>query len=176
MSIKEHFTNELCVQGSVATGIRSYFFEPKRRGLFYYRIAKESYDKGKRVLPKLIQNKLLTQYGCDISMTAEIGKNVRLRHINGIVIGKGVSIGEGTVLYHQVTFGGKNLGDASASKYPKVGRHVTVFPGAKIVGDITIGDHAIIGANSVVINDVEPYSIVAGMPAKKIGSNKVDKI
>lgn len=170
LSIAEHFKNELSKHTSVSKGITAFLIEPKRRGLFYYRIAKEGYDKGRRILPKLIQNRLLSQFGCDISMTAELGQNVRFRHINGIIIGKGVSIGDDTVIYHQVTIGGKNLGDAEKNRYPKIGKNVTIFAGAKLIGDITVGDHSVIGANSVVLHDIEPYTVVAGMPAKKVGS------
>lgn len=176
MNVKQHFRNELSMQGSFIEGVKSFLFEPKRKGLFYYRIAKDSYDSGNKLVAKVLQNKLLTKYGCDVSLTASIGKNVRFRHINGIVIGKGVSIGEGSVIYHQVTFGGKNLGDASNDNYPTIGKYVTIFPGAKIVGNITIGDYAIIGANSVVLDDVETNAIVAGMPAKRIGTNSQEKI
>lgn len=169
MSLKVHFNNELSKNISIFNGIKAFIIEPKRRGLFYFRIAKEWYDRGYRLIPKLLQNRLLTQYGCDISLTSDIGQNIRFRHINGIVIGKGVTIGDDTIIYHQVTIGGKNLGDAEQNKYPVIGNNVTIFAGAKIIGDIRIGDHAVIGANSVVLHDVEPYSIVAGSPAKKVG-------
>lgn len=174
MSLRSHFKNELSMQGSSLKGLIAYFTEPKRRGLFYYRLAKESYDKGRRICPKLLQNKLLTTFGCDISLTATLGKNVRLRHINGIVIGKGVTIGDDTILYHQVTIGGKNLGDAQANNYPVIGKNVTIFAGAKVIGGIKVGDGAVIGANSVVLHDVEPYAVVAGMPARQIGTRSTD--
>lgn len=172
MSIRVHFKNELSLNTSIGNGIRGFILEPKRRGLFYYRVAKELYDKGQRLIPKLIQNRLLTKYGCDISLSSEIGRNVRFRHINGIVIGKGVAIGDNTVIYHQVTIGGKNLGDAEKNRYPVIGKDVTLFAGAKIIGDISIGDHAVIGANSVVLHNVAPHGIVAGIPAREIGRSE----
>lgn len=141
--------------------------EPKREALFMYRLAKEWYDKGYRIRSKYLQNKLLKKYGCDISMTAIIGESLRLRHVNGVIIGKGVEIGDHVVIYHQVTIGGKNIGDAKKGNYPKIGNHVTIFPGAKIIGNVTIGDHAIIGANSVVLSDVEEHTVYAGIPATK---------
>lgn len=154
-------------KGNSLKGLFLLKVEPKREALFLYRLAKEWYDQGNRIRSKYLQNKLLKKFGCDLSMTAKIGKDLRLRHVNGVVIGKGVEIGDHVVIYHQVTIGGKNVGDAKKGKYPKIGNHVTIFPGAKIVGDITIGDHAVIGANSVVLTDVEKNSVYAGIPATK---------
>lgn len=101
-------------------------------------------------------------------MQAVIGRNLRLRHINGVVIGKGVEIGDNVIIYHQVTIGGKNLGDEKANNYPVIGNNVTIFTGAKLIGNITVGDNAVIGANSVVTTDVESNSTYAGIPAKRI--------
>lgn len=169
MSIRSILREEVLKNnsGSLFKALLLLKVEPKREALFTYRLAKEWYQKGYRIRSKYLQNKLLTKYGCDISMTADIGSGLRLRHVNGVVIGKGVEIGKNVIIYHQVTIGGKNIGDAGKGKYPKIGNNVTIFPGAKIVGDIYIGDNSIIGANSVVISDVEPNSIYAGLPAKK---------
>lgn len=162
--------------------LKALFFlkvEPKREALFTYRLAKEWYDKGKRIRSKYLQNKLITKFGCDISMKANIGEGLHLRHVNGVVIGKGVEIGKNVIIYHQVTIGGKNIGDAEKNAYPQIKDNVTIFSGAKIIGDITIGENAVIGANSVVITNVESNSVYAGVPAKKVaelphGKEKVE--
>lgn len=110
-----------------------------------------------RILSKYLQKK----YSVYLSARAEGGKNLSLGHYVGTVIG-GVKIGENCTIYHNVTIG-QNHG-----KSPVIGNGVTIYAGAKVIGDIAIGDNAIIGANSVVINDVPENSVVAGVPAKVI--------
>jgi serine O-acetyltransferase len=78
------------------------------------------------------------------------------------------NIVENCTIYHQVTFGGKVIGDAQKGNYPIIGNNVTIFAGAKLIGNVRIGDNAIIGANSVVNKDVPENSVVAGVPAKVI--------
>lgn len=111
----------------------------------------------------LIRKKLIKRYGVTIGINAKIGKNLFLPHYVGIVIGEGAVIGDNCTIYQQVTLGQKN------QMYPSVGNNVTIYAGAKIIGDIKIGDNSVIGANSVVINDVKKNSVVAGIPAKYVG-------
>ena len=86
-------------------------------------------------------------------------------HPLGIVIGKGVSIGNGCRIYQNVTIGLKNETD---TQYPKIGNNVTIYANSIIIGDIVIGDNTIIGASTVVTKSIPPNSIVAGNPAKII--------
>lgn len=109
-----------------------------------------------------ISNKLLIKYGMEIAKNSEIGTNLRIEHYNGIVFGLGTKIGDNCTVYQQVTIGQKN------GKYPVIGNNVTIYPGARILGGITVGDNAIIAPNSVVIHDVANDDTVAGVPAKSI--------
>ena len=111
---------------------------------------------------KIIRNKLEVKYSAIVCETAKIGKEFRADHCLGLVIGPGAVIGDYCKFYQQVTVGQKN------GKFPRIGNHVTVYAGAKIIGDITIGDYSVIGANAVVTKDVPAYSVVAGIPAKII--------
>jgi len=95
-------------------------------------------------------------------------KRVKFPHPIGIVIGFNVELGDDCIIYQNVTIGTKDSADQVHAKYPVIGDRVTIYPNCVIVGDIKIGDGATIGAGSVVISDVEPYSVVAGVPAKKI--------
>lgn len=144
------------------------YISPKKRSIFLYRLSKQLHDRGHKRISKIIINKLVTSFGTYISLKAEIGQDLEFRHINGVVIGEGVKIGDRVIIYQQVTLGGQNLGDNIKSKYPIVKDNVVIFSGAKILGNVTIGENSIIGANSVVIKDVPPNSIVAGVPAKII--------
>lgn len=146
----------------------SIYLSPSKHAMVLYRIAKILYDKNHLLLSKLLTRRLILKYGLHLSLKAEIGKGLKIKHMNGIVIGDGVKIGDNVTIYQQVTLGGKNIGDMDKNNYPIVGNNVTIFSGAKILGNITIGENSIIGANSVVIRDVDSNSVYAGIPARKI--------
>lgn len=148
------------------------FMSPSKNAVFLYRLAKGLYEKGYKILPVLITNRLVKLYGLHVSLKAQIGVGIEFRHINGVVIGDGVKIGENVVIYQQVTLGGQNLGDGKKGNYPIIGDNVTIFSGAKILGSVKVGEGSIIGANSVVIKDIPNYSVVAGVPAKVIRNLK----
>lgn len=97
--------------------------------------------------------------GADIPLNCKIGGGLLLPHPNGVVIHPDVEIGVNCLIFQQVTLGkGKN-------GVPKVGGHVDIGAGAKVIGDITIGSHVVIGANSVVLKDVPDNKTVKGVPA-----------
>ncbi len=102
----------------------------------------------------------------DIPLNCHIGGGLLMPHPNGIVIHSSVKIGVNCLIHQQVTIGVKR-GDKNG---PEIKGHVDIGAGAKIIGNITIGEHAMIGANAVVVKDVPAYAIVAGIPAKIIGS------
>lgn len=106
--------------------------------------------------------------GADIPLTSQLGGGLLIPHPSGIVIHPSSVVGVNCLIHQQVTIG-VNRGGNRASI---IAGHVDIGAGAKIIGNITIGEHAMIGANAVVTKDVAPYDIVAGVPAKKIGSTK----
>lgn len=106
--------------------------------------------------------KMYKKYNCIISGSACIEPGLSLPHPVGIIIGREVKIGKNATIYQGVTLGQKN------NKYPIVGDNVTIYAGAKIIGDVTIGNNVIVGANAVVIHDVPDNCVVAGVPAKII--------
>lgn len=109
-----------------------------------------------------------TVTGADIPLNCLIGGGLLIPHPNGIVIHPLAKIGVNCLVHQQVTIGVKR-GEETA---PIIGGHVDIGAGAKIIGNIKIGAHAEVGANAVVTKDVMPYDVVAGIPAKKIGSSK----
>ncbi len=105
---------------------------------------------------------------CDIHPTANISSGVQFGHNGlGIVINEDVVIGENTVIFHNVTIGRTDKG------VPRIGRSVFIGAGAIIIGNIDIGDNAVIGAGAVVTKSVPENAIVAGNPATVIGEKKI---
>ena len=134
--------------------------------LVTYRIANVIYKKGFKRIARFIMaiNQFLTNI--DIHPGAKIGENVFIDHGIGVVIGETTIIGDNVTIYQGVTFGGVSLNPGK--RHPTIENDVTIGAGAKILGNITIGKESRIGANSVVVKDVPPYSTVVGIPGKVI--------
>jgi serine acetyltransferase len=92
---------------------------------------------------------------------------IRLPHPYMVVINKNTVIGSNCTFYHNVTIASRQFGMIAGA--PVIGDEVIIYPGACIIGRITIGERAIIGAGSIVVNDVPPNTVVAGNPANVVG-------
>lgn len=114
-----------------------------------------------KILFKFIQ--ILT--GIELPCEVDVGKNFRIDHFGGIIISGFASFGDNCVLRDGVTVGLRRVEDPVA---PRVGNNVDIGTGAKLLGDITIADNVVIGANAVVLEDVPPNSIAVGVPARII--------
>lgn len=102
--------------------------------------------------------------GADIPLNCKLGGGLLLPHPNGIVIHPDVEIGPNCLLFQQVTLGANDRG------VPRIGGHVDIGAGAKVLGPVNVGHHARIGANSVVTRDVPDRATVAGVPARLISN------
>lgn len=102
--------------------------------------------------------------GIEIHPGATIGREFFIDHGMGVVIGETTIIGDGVTLYQGVTLGG--TGKERGKRHPTIGNNVVVGTGAKVLGNITVGDNSYIGANAVVIKDVPPDSTVVGVPGR----------
>jgi serine O-acetyltransferase len=102
--------------------------------------------------------------GAEISLGTRIGGGLLLPHPNGIVIHPDVIIGPNWVIFQQVTLA---VGEGGA---PRIGGHVDIGAGAKILGAVSLGDHCKIGANAVVLKDVPPFATAVGVPARITGT------
>jgi serine O-acetyltransferase len=98
----------------------------------------------------LARRRLIVRYSIDIGKGAQIGEGLRLPHPIGVVIGDGVVILSRVTIYQHVTLG------VGRGGYPKVGSDVTIYPGSVIVGELGVGEHAVIGANCFVEAPVPP--------------------
>jgi serine O-acetyltransferase len=139
---------------------------PGIHALLAHRIAHALDAAGVSLLPRLISMITRTLTGIEIHPAAKIGGGLFIDHGTGVVIGETADIGENVTLYQGVTLGG--TGFATGKRHPTVQDNVTIGSGAKLLGPITIGHGAKIGANSVVITDVPPNSTVVGNPGHPV--------
>ena len=103
--------------------------------------------------------------GAEFPARARIGKALRLPHgSNGIILHGNTVIGDHVTLFHQVTLGMRDVEEPEAA--PRIGNFVVIGAGAKILGDVTVGDESRVGANAVVIRDVPAHSTAVGVPAE----------
>jgi serine O-acetyltransferase len=135
--------------------------------LVTHRFAHALWNEGRRDLAYYLQSQSSRIFAVDIHPAARIGMGIMFDHGTGIVIGETASVGDNSSLLHGVTLGGtgKEVGD----RHPKIGSNVLLAAGAKILGNIAVGDCARVAAGSVVLKDVEPCTTVAGVPAKYVG-------
>lgn len=136
------------------------------QAIFCYRIA-HWIDKAEiAFLPRFIS--YLTRFvtGIEIHPKAHIGKGVFIDHGTGIVIGETAIIGEYSLIYQGVTLGG--TGKEKGKRHPTLGKNVVVGCGAKLLGNIRIGDNVRIGAGSVVLHDVPSNCTIVGIPGKVV--------
>jgi serine O-acetyltransferase len=145
-----------------------YFTYPGVIALRRHRRAHKLWNKGYKNLARFISYRTRRITGIDIHPGAKIGKGVFIDHGMGLVIGETSVIGDYCVLYHGVTLGANTFD--KVDRHPKLGNHVIVFAGAKIIGPIHIGDHSIIAANAVVVKDAPENSKLIGIPAHRSSS------
>jgi serine O-acetyltransferase len=147
------------------------FLYPGVKAIGFHRIAHALYRAGVPFIPRAISECSRFLTGIDIHPGARIGKNLIIDHGMGVVIGETAEIGDHCLIFHGVTLGGVDF--SPVKRHPTLGNHVVVGAGAKILGNITIGDHARIGANSVVIKPVPEHCTATGIPAKIVNSKGV---
>ena len=145
--------------------------------LVLFRLAHASYNDPRRVTraltaPYRLLYRLIVDWvmGIDIPCRVTIGRGVVFYHSVGIVINERVTIGDGCIIRHGVTIGNK-LGKDGESDPPTVGQRVEFGAGAVVIGNISIGDDAKIGAGAVVTRDVNQGAVVVGNPAREVARN-----
>ncbi len=147
---------------------------PGVHALMYYRLAHGAWKREWYLLGRFLSHVGRVLTGIEIHPGATIGNRVFIDHGMGVVIGETAEVGDDVTLYQGVTLGGTSL--EKGKRHPTLKNGVIVGGGAMVLGPITIGDHAIVGANAVVVKDVPDGVTVAGVPAKIVrGRRKTEE-
>ncbi|MBL4595254.1 MAG: serine O-acetyltransferase [Robiginitomaculum sp.] len=149
--------------------LQPFLFFKGFQALQAYRIAHSLWNEGRQTLSHHFQSRISELFGVDIHPAAVIGKGIMIDHATSIVIGATARVGDDVSMLHSVTLGG--TGSEEEDRHPKIGNGVLIGAGAKILGNITIGDYARIAAGSVVLKPVPSGCTVAGVPAKPVSGD-----
>jgi serine O-acetyltransferase len=154
------------------SAVEIFFCYPGFHAILLHRVAHKLYTSGFQLLARIVSqvNRMLT--GIEIHPGASIGRRCFIDHGMGVVIGETTEIGDDVLLYQGVTLGG--TGKEKGKRHPTIGNNVVIGTGAKILGNILIGDHTKIGAGSVVIRSVPDHSTVVGVPGRVVRSGAGD--
>jgi len=139
---------------------------PSLWAIIHYRIAHWFYKRRMFFVARWISQRSRKKTGIEIHPGAKIGRRVFIDHGMGVVIGETAEVGDDVLIYQGVTLGG--TGKEKGKRHPTVGNNVLIGAGAKILGPFKIGDNAKIGANAVVLREVEPNSSVVGVPGRVV--------
>jgi serine O-acetyltransferase len=132
-----------------------------------HRIAHWLWKQGRQTLAFHLQSRVGERFGLDIHPAARVGSGVMFDHATSVVIGETAVVGDDCSILHEVTLGG--TGAAHEDRHPKIGKGVLIGAGARVLGNIEVGDGARIAAGSVVLEPVPAGCTVAGVPAKIVG-------
>lgn len=132
-----------------------------------HRFAHQLLLSGRREFALYLQSQASRVFGVDINPAARIGNGIMIDHATGIVIGETAVVGDNCSFLQGVTLGGN--GKETGDRHPKIGANVLIGAGAKVLGNIRVGNCSRVAAGSVVLKDVPDNTTVAGVPAKVVG-------
>ncbi|GAB6843092.1 serine O-acetyltransferase [Methylorubrum rhodinum] len=135
-----------------------------------YRVAHWLWHQGRATLALHLQSRISEVFGCDIHPAARIGSGVFIDHATGVVIGETTVVADDVSILQSVTLGGN--GKESGDRHPKIARGVLLSVGAKVLGNIRVGEGAKVAAAAVVLHEVPAHTTVAGVPARVVSRLK----
>jgi len=138
-----------------------------------YRVTHWLWKKNRIPMALWFQNRISEVFSVDIHPAAKIGCGILMDHATSVVVGETAVIEDDVSILHEVTLGG--TGKEEGDRHPKIRKGVLIGAGAKILGNIEVGERAKIGAGSVVLCNVLPHTTVAGVPAKIMGTPCCDQ-
>ncbi len=165
-AIREQIDTVFHGDPAAKSALEIFFCYPGFHSILLHRAAHRMHQSGFTLLARIVSqfNRALTCI--EIHHGATIGRRWFIDHGMGVVIGETAEIGDDALLYQGVTLGG--TGKEKGKRHPTIGNNVVIGTGAKILGNITIGDHTKIGAGSVVIRSVPDHSTVVGVPGRVV--------
>lgn len=164
--IKEDFSLPIKNDPALHSKIELIFNYPGVWAIVNYRIANRFYKKGFKLIARMISGISQFLTNIDIHPSATISRRVFIDHGFGVVIGETAVIEDDVLIYQGVTLGGVSL--SHGKRHPTIKSNTVIGSGAKILGNITVGENSKIGANSVVVKDVPSNSTAVGVPARII--------
>lgn len=138
-----------------------------------YRVGNWLWRQGRHDLAYFVQMRCSETFGVDIHPAARIGQGIMIDHAHSIVIGETAVVGDNVSMLHSVTLGG--TGKEEEDRHPKIGDGVLIGAGAKVLGNIRVGNCSRVAAGSVVLAEVPPCKTVAGVPARIVGEAGCDQ-
>ncbi len=170
-AIKKDFQTAWRNDPAINSKFELLFNYPGVWALASYRVAHIIYNKNFKLLSRAIMGITQMITNVDIHPRCKIGNGVFIDHGFGVVIGESAVIEDDVLIYQGVTLGGVSL-ERDVKRHPTIKRGVVIGGGAKVLGDITVGENARVGANSVVVKSVPPNSTAIGIPARVIARGK----
>ncbi len=165
-TIKEQVETIFREDPAAKSVIEIFLCYPGFHAIVLHRLAHKLHGLGVPLLPRLISQFGRAMTGIEIHPGAKIGRRFFIDHGMGVVIGETAEIGDDVLLYQGVTLGG--TGKEKGKRHPTIGNHVVIGTGAKVLGNIRIGDYVKIGAGSVVVHPVPDHSTVVGIPGRVV--------
>lgn len=167
-AIREQIDTVFRGDPAAKSAVEIFFCYPGFHAILLHRAAHRLYTGGFELLARIVSQFNRTITGIEIHPGATIGRRCFIDHGMGMVIGETTEIGDDVLMYQGVTLGG--TGKEKGKRHPTIGNNVVIGTGAKILGNIMIGDHTKIGAGSVVIRSVPDHSTVVGVPGRVVRS------
>ena len=173
-AIREQFDTIFREDPAAKSVIEIFFCYPGFHAVLAHRLAHQLYRWRVPLVPRVISQISRFFTGIEIHPGATIGRRFFIDHGMGVVIGETTEIGDDVLLYQGVTLGG--TGNETGKRHPTLGNGVVVGTGAKVLGNIRIGDHVRVGAGSVVVHPVPDYSTVVGIPGRVVRTRDQDGV
>jgi len=166
LSIREDIKAGLEKDPATLSGFELFWTSPGLHAVWAYRIAHKLWKAKRRILARMLSNYAKFWTGIEIHPGATIGRRLVIDHGVGVVIGETAEIGDDVLIYHGVTLGGRTLDPIK--RHPTVGDRVIVGAGAKLIGNIKIGNDCRVGANAVVTKDMPAGTVAVGVNARLV--------
>ncbi|EOA5140824.1 serine O-acetyltransferase [Campylobacter jejuni] len=169
--IKEDFSQPKVQDPAFNSSIELFFNYPGVWAVVNYRFAHFFYIRNFKRIARMISGISQFLTGVDLHPGAKLGRRIFIDHANGVVIGQTAIIEDDVLIYQGVTLGGTSL-EKGIKRHPTIKKGVIIGSGAKVLGNITIGENAKIGSNAVVVKDVGANLTAVGIPAYIIEERK----